>query len=92
MVSRSLDGSSNSSRIGFKGKMPAGKNKFLYQFESEVNLDDGGGTFTTRNSFLGLEADFGRREVGRRRQRVGDVLGHDVGHIHRKDVGPFLRK
>jgi hypothetical protein len=59
-----LSVSSNSSRLGFKGKMPSGKLDFLYQYESELNLDAGGGNFTTRNSFLGLQGDFGRLIVG----------------------------
>ena len=56
--------SSNSSRIGFKGKMPSGKMAFLYQYESELQIDEGSGSWATRNSFLGLEGDFGRLIAG----------------------------
>ena len=35
--------SSNSSRLGFKGELPAGALKFVYQVESEVFYDEAGG-------------------------------------------------
>jgi len=48
--------SSNSSRLGFKGKMPLENGmKLIWQVEQEVRLDDGSkGNFADRNSFLGL--------------------------------------
>lgn len=58
--------SSNSSRIGFKGKyaLDGGLN-LLYQIEQQVTLDEGGGDmFTTRNSFFGIGGGFGRLVAG----------------------------
>ena len=58
--------SSNSSRLGFKGELPAGSVKFVYQLEQEVNLDDGDdGTFSSRNSFAGLKGGFGKLVAGK---------------------------
>ena len=48
--------SSNSSRLGFKGKLPteSGVN-VIWQYEQEVAIDDhSAGSFTNRNSFVGL--------------------------------------
>ena len=58
--------SSNSSRLGFKGKyvLDGGLN-LLYQIEQEITLDEGGGdTFTTRNSYFGIGGGFGRLLAG----------------------------
>ena len=60
-----LSVSSNSSRLGFKGEMPAGSVNFVYQIEQEVRLDDSsGGTFASRNSFVGMKGGFGKLIVG----------------------------
>ncbi len=57
--------SSNSSRVGFKGQLPAGGVKFVYQFEQEVRFDDSSkGTFASRNSFVGMKGGFGKIIVG----------------------------
>ncbi len=56
--------SSNSSRIGFKGQLPAGDIKFVYQIETEINFDEGGGSLAGRNTFAGLKGNFGRIIVG----------------------------
>jgi predicted porin len=58
--------SSNSSRIGFKGELPTGSVKFVYQLEQEVNFDDGDdGTFASRNSFVGMKGGFGKLIAGK---------------------------
>lgn len=58
--------SSNSSRIGFKGSEDLGGGlKAIWQLESRVDLDESGGDFATRNSFVGLAGGFGAVIVGR---------------------------
>ena len=53
--------SSNSSRVGFKGVLPAGSGmEAVYQVEQEVGFDSGSGNFATRNTFVGLQGGFGR--------------------------------
>nr|WP_294863695.1 porin [uncultured Pseudogulbenkiania sp.] len=60
--------SSNVSRIGFKGGEDLGDGlKAIWQVEQEISVDDGGtrkGTFATRNSFVGLNGDFGKFLMG----------------------------
>jgi len=56
--------SSNSSRLGFKGELPAGALKFVYQVESEVFYDEAGGKLANRNTYAGLKGDFGKFIVG----------------------------
>lgn len=47
--------SSNSSRIGFKGSEDLGDGlSAIWQIESQVDLDNAGGSFGSRNTFLGL--------------------------------------
>ena len=51
-----LSMSSNSSRIGFKGVIPATDSiNATYQIEQEVILDEASGSLATRNSYAGLE-------------------------------------
>lgn len=81
-----LSVSSNSSRIGFKGQMPAGSVKFVYQLEQEARFDDGsGGTFASRNTFVGMKGGFGKiiagihdtpfKTVGSKWGMFGDTVG-----------------
>ncbi|NOY65867.1 MAG: porin [Gammaproteobacteria bacterium] len=61
--------SSNSSRLGFKGKhkIANGGMSVVYQLEQEVAIGDGkdgGSTLVTRNSFAGLKGSFGQVIVG----------------------------
>jgi len=50
--------SSNVSRIGFKGAEGLSDGlAAIWQIEEQVNIDNAGGTFATRNSFLGLKSD-----------------------------------
>lgn len=59
---------SNASRIGVMGSESiAGGVEFIYQFEYEVNIDDGekdGQTFTQRNIYLGLKTAGGTIMAG----------------------------
>jgi len=56
--------SNNSSRLGFKGELPAGKMKLIYQYEQGVELDSGNGGLATRNSYAGLKGGFGQLIAG----------------------------
>jgi len=58
--------SSNSSRIGFKGSEDLGGGlKAVWQIESSVNLNNGNGTWSGRNSFLGLSGGWGTIIAGK---------------------------
>jgi len=57
---------SNASRIGFKGSEDLGGGlKGIWQIESGVTLDESGGSFASRNSFVGLSGGFGTALIGR---------------------------
>ncbi len=57
---------SNPSRIGFKGTEDLGGGlAAIWQVESSVNLDESGGTWAGRNSFVGLKGGFGTALLGR---------------------------
>ncbi|WP_419812630.1 porin [Bacterioplanoides sp.] len=60
---------SNASRLGLKGKSELSHGlKAIYQLEYETNPDDGdkdGKTFTQRNSYAGLDSDYGQIIVGK---------------------------
>ena len=65
-----VDLNSNASRIGVNGSKPISDNlKAVYQIEYEIFLDDGTDSdedeFKQRNSFIGLEGDFGKVIVGK---------------------------
>lgn len=59
--------SSNSSRLGFKGTEDLGDGlSTVWQIESSVELDAGGGTLAGRNSFVGIKGNsFGTVLLGR---------------------------
>jgi predicted porin len=57
--------SANSSLIGFKGAEDLGGGmKALFQFEQGVSVDATGGTFATRDSYVGLGGGFGTVLMG----------------------------
>lgn len=60
--------SSNVSKIGFKGNEDLGNGlKAIWQVEQEISIDDGGtrkGSFASRNSFVGLDGQFGKVLLG----------------------------
>jgi predicted porin len=50
--------SSNTSRLGLKGTEDLGDGlSAIWQIEQKIDLDNAGGTFGTRNTFLGLKSD-----------------------------------
>ena len=50
--------SSNVSKLGFKGSEGLGDGlSAIWQIEQQINMDNTGGTFGTRNTFLGLKSD-----------------------------------
>lgn len=50
--------SSNVSKLGFKGSEGLGEGlTAVWQIEQQINMDNAGGTFGTRNTFLGLKSD-----------------------------------
>ena len=62
-----LSVSSNTSMIGFRGEVPLdNRYMFLWQYEQQVDIDDDdpGDVWTTRDSFLGLQSPAGTFLVG----------------------------
>ncbi|MFV2059723.1 MAG: porin [Gammaproteobacteria bacterium] len=59
-----LSVSSNSSRLGFKGELPAGALKFIFQYEQEVVIDESGSQLATRNTYAGIKGGFGKLFAG----------------------------
>jgi predicted porin len=58
--------SSNTSRIGFKGSEDLGNGlKAIWKVEQGVNIANGGGSWATRNSYIGLAGDWGTFLYGR---------------------------
>ena len=56
----------NSSRIGFKGAEDLGGGlSAIWQVESGLNMDEGSGTWASRNSFIGLKGGFGTVLAGK---------------------------
>jgi predicted porin len=87
-----LQVSSNSSRIGFKGSEDLGGGlKAIWQVEQEVRLDEDGGGWAGRNSFLGLSGGWGTflagkhdtpfKIVGRKLDLFGDTAADTRGII-----------
>jgi predicted porin len=61
-----LQFTSNASRFGLKGAEDLGGGlSAIWQVESGVNLDEGGGTLASRNSFVGLKGGFGTALIGK---------------------------
>lgn len=57
--------SSNSSNVGFRGREPLGGGlSVVWQIESSVSADTGGGTIAGRNSFVGLDGRYGYLILG----------------------------
>lgn len=57
---------SNSSRLGFKGKVSLDTDNLalIYQLEFGVSMDDGNPVFTQRPTFLGIQGSFGKIIAG----------------------------
>lgn len=57
--------SNNSTRIGFRGEHVVNPDITLgWQYEQGVNIDNGGGEFASRNSFLSVQGGFGELRAG----------------------------
>lgn len=57
--------SSNSTYVGFKGSLPLEQGFTAYwQLEQEINLDEGGSTWASRNNFIALANDKIELKVG----------------------------
>jgi predicted porin len=68
--------SSNSTRLGFKGKHEINDNLALvYKIEQEIKFDEGSGTFATRNAYVGLKGGVGTLLVGQHDTPFKDVGG-----------------
>ena len=78
--------SSNSSRLGFKGKHDVNENlAVVYKLEQEVNVSSGGGNFATRNAYVGVKGGWGTvlagqhdtpyKDVGSKWGMFGDTVG-----------------
>jgi predicted porin len=77
----------NSSRVGlrYSKDLTAGL-KAIFQIESNVGLDDGGQTWSSRDSFAGLQGAFGTARLGR---TIGPVYyaTYDYISMHNHDTG-----
>ena len=61
----SLTMQSSNSRLGFRGREGLGSGMTaIWQIESTVLLDEGGGTFGARDTFVGLKGGFGTVRLG----------------------------
>ncbi|HVE49645.1 MAG TPA: porin [Casimicrobiaceae bacterium] len=57
--------SSNSSRIGFRGAESLGRGLVaIWQIESSIGADAGGGVLANRETFIGLDGDWGTLKAG----------------------------
>lgn len=78
----------NSSRIGIRGKKELGGGlSGFFQVESRVKLDDGAGsTFSSRDSYIGMQGGFGTGRLGR---TIGPVYYATYDYIsnHNHDTG-----
>ncbi len=60
-----LNTSSNSSRLGFRANHDLGNNlRAMVQIEQNIRFENGAGNFATRDSFVGLQGDFGMVRLG----------------------------
>lgn len=67
--------SSNASRFGLRGAEYIGHgNLVLWQMEASVNADSGGGAIAGRETYVGLEGDWGRVKFGNFLTPYDDVL------------------
>jgi predicted porin len=77
----------NSSRIGFRGKKELTPGlSAIFQVESNVGLDDSGQSWSSRDSFAGLQGGFGTIRAGR---TIGPVYyaTYDYISMHNHDTG-----
>lgn len=97
-----LNVSSNSSHIGVKGDVEIQESlKAVYQVETEIRADIGGGAWATRDTFLGLAGKFGTvragqidtpvKTIGRRVEMFGNQVG-DSRNLTRVAAGDNIAR
>jgi len=67
--------SSNSSRLGFKGKAPVGTMTGFYKIEGSISFENSGGAIDHRAAYAGLGGDMGRLLLGYRDTPFKDIRG-----------------
>ena len=67
--------SSNSSRLGFKGKAPIGSMTGFYKIEGSISFENSGGVIDHRAAYAGLEGGMGSVLLGYRDTPYKDVRG-----------------
>ncbi len=78
--------SSNSSRIGLRGDSVIKENlKTVWQVECDASLDQGGGEFASRNSYVGLSSEYGDL-IGGRHDTAFEVLSDQLA-LFRDQIG-----
>jgi len=78
--------SSNSSRIGLKGTSDINdKLKTIWQVECDASLDESGGQFASRNSFVGVSSEYGA-VFGGRHDTAFEVLSDQLA-LFRDQLG-----
>ncbi len=90
--------SSNSSRLGFRGRTDFGAVTGIYQIEQEVDFSNSGADWASRDTFAGIRSGFGTLRAGKfdtpfKRARgpanlFGDQLG-DMRNLTRVGDGRF---
>ncbi len=80
--------SSNSSRIGVTGSTELVDGvKGILQIETQINYDNGNGSLAGRDSFVGIEGDFGRFRLGqidtplKQIRSAVDFFGDQIGDL-----------
>lgn len=72
---------SNNSRLGFRGRERLGGGMTaIWQIESKISLDQGSGTFGSRDTFVGLKGGFGTVKLGNM-DTVFKTYGDDVSFL-----------
>lgn len=83
-----LNVSSNSSRIGVRTSTEIAPGlKGILQVETQINYDNGSGSLASRDTFVGLEGNFGRIRFGqidtplKQLRTAVDVFGDQIGDL-----------
>lgn len=79
-------------RFGFRGNEPlAGGVRALYQLETEVKADSGGGTFFMRESWVGFDGPYGLVRFGRTKDVFDDLSGRILPFGPTSQPGLFIQ-
>ncbi|MBD3618698.1 MAG: porin [Chromatiales bacterium] len=92
---------SNSSRFGIKGSEDLGSGlTAIWQAESTLNMDDGSGSLSNRNTYVGFKGGFGTvmaghhdspvKTIGRKADLFGDQVGDSRSIIRGRFAGADL--